>query len=320
MCRVLGYLGPSVPLEDLMTKPANSLVNQSFDAEYHHLLQLGGTGFASWEKGSLHEEDPLIYKSCQPTFYDKNLRAICAKTRTTNLLAHIRATGYSDRASISEDNCHPFRYPGYRLALAHNGGLPGWRPMLQDILGSCKPEVVAHLSGSTDTEPLYCLLMSQYEDPGADMDVDEIIDGLERFMKQVVQIKRRHGNAKIAKLKFFLADGNDLIVANMGLGTDYAAEIHESWDQLRHAPPGSPEFTLAGVIEPVWYLAGDDYANYEGTYEMAVCNADDASTVIIASEHLTDRPDDWGRVPFQHVVFVAREGERCSVTVRALDF
>ena len=227
MCRVIGYVGPPVLLADLITKPANSLVNQSFDPEYHDYMQLGGTGFASWQNGSPDEARPLIYKSCQPAFYDNNLHQICNKLLTTNVLAHIRATGYSPSTSINDDNCHPFIYPNVRLALAHNGGLPGWRGMLPDILAAGRPSIVSQLTGSTDTEPLYCLLMSQFEDPAANMDADEIIDGLSRFMKKLVEIKRKHGNAKQAKLKFFLADGNDLVVANIGLGFDYIKDIGE---------------------------------------------------------------------------------------------
>jgi len=319
MCRVLGYLGPPVAVEDLMTKPANSLINQSFDAEYHHLLQLGGSGFASWERGSPNEERPLIYKSAQPTFFDRNLLAVCESIRTTCFLGHIRAVGYSERSSVNNDNCHPFLYPGFRLALAHNGGLPGWRDMLHDILAASRPNIVRHLTGSTDTEPLYCLLMSQYDDPTADMGVDEIIDGLRRFMLKVIDIKKRHDNSATAKLKFFLADGNDLVVANMGLGEGYATHIEQQWDDLRHAKVGTPEFTLAGVTEPVWYMAGDAYGDYEGTYEMRASGAEGASTIIVASEHLTQEPSHWQRVPFQHVSVLKRDGDRYSASVHRLE-
>ncbi len=190
--------------------------------------------------------------------------------------------------------------------------------MLRDIVAASRPEIVKHLTGSTDTEPLYCLLMSQYDDPSADMDIDEIVEGLRRFMKAVLEIKKRHQNTKTAKLKFFLADGNDLVVANLGLGEDYATEIDADWDELRKAPVGSPEFGLAGVIEPVWYLAGDDYAAYEGSYEMRVRDADGASTIIVASEPLTKDASQWQRVPFQHVVAFERSGDRCQAKVQRL--
>ena len=197
--------------------------------------------------------------------------------------------------------------------------------MRSDIMAASKPEIVKHLSGSTDTETLYALLMSQYEDPTRDMDSEEIIEGLGRFMKTVVEIKRRHGNTKIAKLKFFMADGNDLVVANMGLGFDYAPTIDETWQQLRDAQPGTREHTLAGVLEPVWYQTGSDYGQTvtnDGTERFAMRDRDPKKqdAVIISSEHLTDDPTDWTPVDFQHVVFFRREASGYKVTVSRLSF
>ena len=39
MCRVLAYIGPEIPLEDLLLKPENSLINQTLDPERHPQLQ-----------------------------------------------------------------------------------------------------------------------------------------------------------------------------------------------------------------------------------------------------------------------------------------
>ena len=48
MCRVLAYIGPEIPLENLLLKPENSLVNQALDPERHPELQLAGWGFGAW--------------------------------------------------------------------------------------------------------------------------------------------------------------------------------------------------------------------------------------------------------------------------------
>ena len=205
------------------------------------------------------------------------------------------------------------------MALAHNGDLAGWRDMLQGVLSACRPEIVARLNGNTDTEPMYCLLMSQYDDPTADMEADEIIAGLESFLKIILDLKVRHNNRAVAKLKFFLADGNDLVVANMGLGPNYATEIDGTWEELREAPPGSDERRLAGIVEPVWYLAGHDYGKYDGKYDMATVTTDNPSALIVSSEHLTQQPGDWHQMPFQHVVFFERTDDQCAVHVKKID-
>lgn len=306
MCRVIGYLGPPIPLEDLLTRPSNSLVNQSFDPEYHPLLQLGGIGFAAWDPSSPYPTEPLVYKRSEPAFFDKNLSSMSRQIRASSLLAHVRATGYSDRSVISDENCHPFLYPRFTLALAHNGSLPGWRDMLQDILAECHPSIVAHLTGSTDTEPLYCLLMSQFDDPTKNLSASEIIEGLRKFMDVVLFIKKKHKNEKVAKLKFFLADGDDLIAANLGFGPNYSRVVEGSWQELRRAQPGNTDFTLAGVVEPIWYLAGQNYRCQDGQYGMESLSIDQASTVIIASEPLTTDTSNWTEIPLQHVVHFSR--------------
>ena len=111
---------------------------------------------------------------------------------------------------------------------------------------------MSQLTSSTDTELLYSLLMSQYEDPSANMEADEIIDGLSRFMQKLIEIKRMQGNTQQATLKLFLADGGDLVVANLGLGFDNAHSIETPWEELLSAPRGTPEHGLAGVVEPVY--------------------------------------------------------------------
>jgi glutamine amidotransferase len=152
------------------------------------------------------------------------------------------------------------------------------------------------------------------------MGAAEIVDGLRSFLSTILDIKRRHDNRKVAKLKFFLADGNDLVVANIGLGTDYATTIDASWDELHaSATPGTEEHTLAGVLEPVWYMAGDNYSDFEGTYEMTQAQGDRASTVIVASEPLTENAEAWTRIPFQHVAYFHRDGASCTARLDRLE-
>lgn len=319
MCRVLGYLGPSLPLADLMLRPSNSLVHQTFDAEYHGFLQLAGSGLASWEEGSPQDGRPLLYKSASPPAFDTNLRTICENVRTTGLLAHVRAIPESEHAAIHADNCQPVSYPGFRWALAHNGSLPGWRDMLHEMLTASRPEIVAHLTGSTDTEAIYCLLMSQLPDPTGAVGADQIVTAIRQLVAALVRIKRSHQNADIAKLKLFLASGDDLVVANIGLGPDYTTTVDRDWQELRSHGVGSMEFELAGVIEPVWYLAGRHFGRYEDSYDMAVCDIADADTVIIASEPLTRDRAKWHTIPFQQIAVFERIGSHIRYRSEPLD-
>lgn len=59
MCRVLAYIGPEIPLEDLLLKPENSLINQTLDPGRHPQLQLAGWGFGLWSEHLLKPEEPF---------------------------------------------------------------------------------------------------------------------------------------------------------------------------------------------------------------------------------------------------------------------
>ena len=59
MCRVLAYIGPEIPLESLLLKPENSLINQSLDPELHPKLQVAGWGFGAWSDHLLKPKEPF---------------------------------------------------------------------------------------------------------------------------------------------------------------------------------------------------------------------------------------------------------------------
>ena len=84
------------------------------------MIQLAGFGLATWSKRTLSEDYPFIYKGMKPPFYDRNLGSLCERHETNVLLCHIRASGYDSlnyEAVVNENNCHPFIFLGFRLAV-----------------------------------------------------------------------------------------------------------------------------------------------------------------------------------------------------------
>ena len=89
MCRWLAYSGSPVLLEDLLYKPANSLVVQS----KHSRLgaeATNGDGFGVGWYGA--GRTPGVYHSIEPAWSDRNLREIPAHASAGRVFAHIRAT------------------------------------------------------------------------------------------------------------------------------------------------------------------------------------------------------------------------------------
>ena len=112
MCRVLAYIGPEIPVENLLLKPGNSLVNQALDPERHPELQLAGWGFGIWSEHLLKPERPLLYHRPTAAFYDDNVEGIIPTLHASTLLAHVRAADYNSSCVLADENCHPFSYRG----------------------------------------------------------------------------------------------------------------------------------------------------------------------------------------------------------------
>ena len=324
MCRVLGYIGEPLKISKLMLEPANSLVHQSYDPQDHyHMLQVAGFGVATWRKNTLSADYPVIYKSTKLPFYDRNLQSLCEHNETNLLLAHIRAVSYSGEtgyeAVVNENNCHPFLFPGFRLTLAHNGWVDGFKEIRFPLLNRCKPEIIQNLEGSTDTEVIYSLIMSQFDDPTQDFNDEEILDAIKKTVKIILDVQTDYNCEETSVLKLFLGDGDDLLVANIGIGYNRQLDVEGEWEELRKYPQGTKEFYLSRVKEPVWSFKGRNFADYDGYYMESVAD-EDVRCVIISSEPLTEDLASWSMVPFQHVCFLNKNNGNPTVEIKPITF
>lgn len=321
MCRVLAYIGEPIQISQLLLKPDNSMVNQTFDPEDHYMIQLAGFGLATWSKGTLSEEYPLIYKGIKPPFYDRNLGSLCERHETNVLLCHVRASGYENlnyESVVNENNCHPFIFPGFRLAMAHNGGVNGFKEIRLDLLNRCKPEIVQYVEGSTDSEVVYALLMSQLDEPTKDLKVDEMIEAIKKMIKVILDVQTKHNCTGLSTLKLFLADSNDILVANIGIGYNRQLDVEGDWEDLKQYPRGTKEFSLSRLKGPVWSLKGQKFSNHNG-YRMETSSNGDISSIIIASEPLTEDSTAWSMIPFQTLCFFDHNDGKPKVELKPFD-
>ena len=165
MCRVLAYLGKSVLIDDLLYQPDSSLVRQTYDPQMLQMLNLAGFGMAAWDRQSHEPEEPFLYRSTTLPVFDANLHGLARKLRADCLVAHVRGVAYHDRVQIGDYNLHPFRFEGFQLALAHNGDLHRFAEMKQALMERIEPSIAQRVRGTTDSEWMYALLLSQIEDP-----------------------------------------------------------------------------------------------------------------------------------------------------------
>ena len=306
MCRVLAYLGQPILLDDLLYKPDVSFVNQTHRAALLHRLNLAGCGILAWDARSELPDVPHVYRTTQLAIYDRNLLAMARKVKATCVLAHLRGVAYDARAIISDQNLHPFLFDGARLALAHNGQLHRFDEMKPALWPLLVPELARAIRGSTDSEWIYALLLSQLPDPYADLTAQDIAAALQSTLRVLGQLRRSLGIHTFSPMNLFVSDGNDIVAACHtfdhgnydGLGDDY------------HPPEES--------LLRIWYTTGHSYGLHDGEWKMRGAEAD-ASSCIIASEPLTLDKASWRMVPMQHVVYVRRAGGRPEIQIASLD-
>jgi glutamine amidotransferase len=293
MCRVLAYLGEPLLLEDLLYKPDVSFVNQTYRALFLQRLNLAGSGLCAWDARSPRPEFPFVHRTTQLAIYDRNLRALARKVEATCLLAHRRGVAYDVSSVISEQNLHPFLYDGARLALAHNGQLADFDRMKFGLLPHLRPELAQRIRGTTDSEWIYALVLSQLPDASASLAAGEIVRAVQRALRIIVQVRRELGIDTFSPLNLFLTDGDDLVAVCCSL------------DRGNYAALGSDYHPPDELALQLWYTRGSSYGFHDGEWKMRDTDLG-AQSVIVASEPLTRDHDTWHAVPLQHLVYVRR--------------
>ncbi len=314
MCRVLAYIGPETPLESLLLTPENSLINQALDPERHPELQLAGWGFGAWGEHLLKPEAPFIYRRPMAAFYDDNAERVIPSLQASTMLAHVRAAAYNAKTVLADENCHPFSFEETPWIVAQNGGLPHWQLLQRELLQHCEDRYLKQMRGTTDTEFLYVLLLSLLEGD-SDEDVQRAV---EEMLGLIARAMQELDLAALTKLKMALVSRNRIIGVNVGLGHQGELDPAGDWEELRKSGPGTDDFALSMLLEPMYLLMGRNFQHDETSYDFEECTEDEATAVVFASEPLTDDDAGWGRLEFGEIVFLENDGEHVTKTVKRL--
>lgn len=315
MCRVLAYIGPEVPLEDLLLTPSNSLVNQSLDPERYPDLHLAGWGFGAWSEHLLKPDDPFLYRRPMAAFYDDNAVRMIPSLQASTVLGHVRAAAYDSKVVLADENCHPYSFEGTPWILAQNGDLPHWMLLQRELLQHCDDTFLTQMRGTTDTEFLYVLLLSLLEGD-SDEDVQRAVEQMVRLIAQAMADLDLRA---LAKLKMALVSPNRIIGINTGLGHDGETDPTGDWQELRESGPGTDDYALSMLLEPMHLLLGRAVETDATTFGFEACAEQEATTAVFASEELTEDTDGWSDLAFGEIVFFERTGEHVTRTVRRLE-
>lgn len=197
MCRWLAYSGSLILLDELLYKPAHSLIDQSRHARLG-VETTNGDGFGVGWYGNDGNEGPAVFRGVGPAWGDRNLRELAGHVKSPLFFAHIRA---STGTPVQESNCHPFRYD--RWLWMHNGMIADFSRVKRDLALAVDPALYASIEGSTDSEVMFYLALTlglRDDPPGA----------VERMVGLVEAVGRRHGIADPIQMTVATSDGERL--------------------------------------------------------------------------------------------------------------
>jgi predicted glutamine amidotransferase len=248
MCRWLAYEGSPILLEELLYKPAHSLIDQSM----HARLGMGttnGDGFGVGWYGA--GAAPAVFRAVGPAWSDRNLRELAGHVASPLFLAHIRA---STGTAVQQSNCHPFRHGSWLWV--HNGLIRDFARVKRDLVLAVDPSLYPAIEGSADSEVMFFLALSfgLEQDPPA---------AVEQMAGLVEAVAGKHGVKDPLQMTVGTTDGERLWAfrySSEGRSRSlfYSTRMHD----LRQLYPDNRAFqevsedTRLVVSEPLGDLAG----------------------------------------------------------------
>ncbi|MBB4009530.1 class II glutamine amidotransferase [Allorhizobium taibaishanense] len=195
MCRWAAYRGEPLFIEELVSSPAHSLIEQSVCAT-RAKTSTNADGFGIAWYGDRPE--PGRFRDVLPAWSDCNLKSIARQIRSPLFLAHVRAATHG---ATRRDNCHPFVHGTW--SFMHNGQIDHFDRLRRAMEGMLDDEYFNARTGSTDSELLFLLAMQfgMKQRPVAAM--AEAVGFAERLSLELV------GTARVRFTAAF-SDGNTL--------------------------------------------------------------------------------------------------------------
>jgi glutamine amidotransferase len=248
MCRWLAYSGSPILLEELLYKPAHSLIDQSMHSRLG-ATTTNGDGFGvGWYTSAA---TPGVFRAVGPAWSDRNLRELAGHIASPLFVAHIRA---STGTAVQQTNCHPFRHG--RWLWVHNGVIRDFPKVKRELVLAVDPSLYPAIEGSADSEVMFYLALSfgLEDDPPA---------AVERMVGFIEATGHKHGIPDPLQMTVGTSDGERVWAfrySSEGRSRSlfYSTKLHT----LRQLYPDNPAFqelsedTRLLVSEPLGDLAG----------------------------------------------------------------
>ncbi|GIE82877.1 gamma-glutamyl-hercynylcysteine sulfoxide hydrolase [Actinoplanes philippinensis] len=157
MCRHLGYLGPPVPLKDLLFDPPHALATQAWaprDMRGGGTVNADGFGVGWWPPGAAA---PVRHRSAMPIWTDASLPLLAAATSAGAVLAAVRSATVG--MPVVETAAAPFT--DGRWLFSHNGVVRGWPSAVAAQARDLPVEDLLTLDAPTDSAILWAMVRAR---------------------------------------------------------------------------------------------------------------------------------------------------------------
>ena len=217
MCRWAAYVGQPIFLEEIISRPGHSLVQQSHCAsECKTAINADGFGIAWYGD---HAE-PGLFRDILPAWSDPNLASLTRQVKSPLFLAHVRA---STGTATSRNNCHPFAVG--RWSFMHNGQIGGYDGFRRDAEMMIPDRLYPNRKGATDSEALFLVALGE----GLD---DDPRGALERATARMEALSRTKGTAPHFRMTAAFSDGKRLYAVRYA-SDDHAPTLYHRWSDTR---------------------------------------------------------------------------------------
>ena len=210
MCRLLGYLGPTIPLDYLLYKPEHSLIVQSYQPREMNSGVVNADGFGIGWYHSQRDTDPFTYKNIIPVWNDINLLSLGRYVESGCVVGYVRSA--TPEQAVDLINCQPFEYQ--RLLCIHNGRIERFRHTLCRPIRDRLSDAAYHsIKGSTDSEHFFALLIDFcLANPSARLD-----QALQNALLTLDELAKSH--QVTASANMLVSDGHRLVASRFASGT-----------------------------------------------------------------------------------------------------
>ncbi len=211
MCRLLGYIGSSIPLDYILSKPEHSLIVQSYKPLEMNSGVVNADGFGIGWYHPDKETNPFIYKNVIPIWNDVNLPSLGRYVETGCVLGYVRSATAGQTVDMS--NCQPFE--SNQLLFIHNGKIDNFKQtLMRPICELLSDTAYKSIKGSTDSEHFFALFLDeQLKNPD-----DPLEQALQRALLKLDELAKSHQVSASANI--IISDGERLIAARFASGIE----------------------------------------------------------------------------------------------------